>query len=167
MPDATGVPPVVEEKTDSMSDTRIKLRNLAEKLRKAEAKELSGAASSMSKTSMLDVSVIEKMHPEFHYRHVNMTDPQKVQFRKDRGYVPVSDEEGKEAGIAVRHGNELVLMKCAREVYDKKVEQQRAMNKARLVAHKAEVQGVAEGIVRQLKEQYGIDVPLNRLMVSE
>lgn len=171
MPGATESPVIPAEEAkqpaETTSETRQKLKALADKLRQAEAKEVSGAPSNMSRTRMLDVSVIEKMHPESHYRYVNMTDPQKVSLRKDRGYVPVTDEEAKEAGVAARHGNELVLMKCPREEFERRVELQKRVNKERLAAHKAEVQGVAESLVKQLKDQYGLDVPLNRLMVSE
>ena len=153
--------------TETTTETRTKLRALADKLRAAEAKEVLGAPSNMSRTQMLDVSIIEKMHPESHYRYVNMTDPQKVILRKNRGYEPVTDAEANEAGVAARHGSELVLMKCARSLYDTKVLQQKELNKARLVSHKTEVRGVIEGVARQLKDQYGIDVPLDRLMVSE
>lgn len=169
-PEGMGEPTTVKSNTastETTTETRMKLKALADKLRAAEAKEVLGAASNMSKTQMLDVSVIEKMHPESHYRYVNMTDPQKVILRKNRGYEPVTDAEANEAGVAARHGNELVLMKCTRGLYDDKVEQQRELNKARLVSHKTEVRGVIEGVAKQLKDQYGIDVPLDRLMVSE
>lgn len=168
MPDnTTASPKPPSEPTTSSADTRAQLKELADKLRRQEAKEVSGAASSMSKTRMLDVSTIEKMHPEWHYRYVNMTDPEKVRLRRDRGYVPVSDEEAKEADVVARHGNELVLMKCTQEEFRKREQQVKAMNKARLQAHKAEVRGVAERIVKVLKDEHGIDVPLERLMVSE
>lgn len=155
------------EPETSVSKTREAIKALSEKLRRQEAKTVAGAPGLEPKTRMLDVRSISEMNPDHHFRYVNVTDPEKVKLRRDRGYVPVSDEEAKEAGVSARHGNELVLMKVPRAEYNRRVEMLRALNQARLRAHKAEVAGAAEAIVRELRDKHGIDIPLERLLVEE
>jgi hypothetical protein len=155
------------EPESSREEMRKKITALADQLRRAEAKTVSGAGSQTPKQRLLSVSTIEKANPDWHYRYVNMTDPEKVKLRRDRGYVPVSDEEAKKFDIAARHGNDLVLMKIPRADHEKRLAELDAVNYARLNAHKAEVAGAAERIVRELKDKHGIDMDLNRFLVSD
>lgn len=157
-----------EEAKESTSDTKNRIKQLAEKLRKQEAQDVLGAPSRAPKTAMLsDAKVMDALDPEHHYRYVNITDPEKVKLRRDRGYVPVSDEQAAEAGIVARHGNELVLMKVPIAKFNERVSQFKALNEARLSAHKTEVQGIAMQLVKLLKDKHGIDVPLDRLLVTD
>lgn len=164
---APEIPVTTQKELDSRAATRDKIKKLQQALREREAKDVSGAASLTPKTQMLDAKAIEELHPEYHYRYVNITDPAKSTVRRNRGYVPVSDEEAKEANVAARHGSELVLMKIPRVAYDERVEQLEELNESRLNAHKVEVQRTAEALVRELKDKHGLDIPLERLLVSE
>lgn len=160
-------PPVTQSDIEKREATKAQIRRLQQELREREAKNVSGAASLTPKTQMLDAKAIEEQNPEYHYRYVNIMDPAKSKVRRNRGYVPVSDEEAQAAGVDVRHGSELVLMKIPREEFERREEELEALNKARLDAHKAEVQKAAEAIVRELKDQHGLDYPLDRVLVSE
>lgn len=146
--------------------TREAVKALSQKLRDTEAKNLSGAAPRSPRSGLLDIRELQAMHPEVHYRYVNMTDPQKVRGRRNRGYVPVTDEEAKEGGVDVRIGSELVLMKLPREEYERLVSEQKRINKERLKAHQSEATKAAEAIVRELKDKHGLDVPLERFLVT-
>lgn len=146
--------------------TRDAVKALSAKLRESEAKNISGAASRSPKAGTLDIRELQAAHPESHFRYVNMTDPQKVRGRRNRGYVPVTDEEAKECGVETRLGNELVLMKLPREEYERLVSEQKRINKERLKAHQSEAKAAAEAIVRELRDQHGLDVPLERFLVE-
>lgn len=147
--------------------TRDQIKELQQRLREKEAKDVSGAASLTPKQVMLDQREIAELNPDYHYRLVNTTDPNKAKIRRRQGYVPVSDEEATAAGVDNAIGTELRMMKIPREKHDKRVREIDELHKNRLAAHKTEVQSAAESIVRELKDKHGLDVPLDRLLVDE
>lgn len=152
--------------TEDAARTREAVKALSEKLRKAEAQNLSGAAPRSPRSSTLDIRELQAANPDWHYRYVNMTDPQKVRSRRNRGYVPVDDAEAKAHNAEVRAGNELVLMKLPKDEYDRRERELKEINKQRLKAHQSEATKVAEAIVRELKDQHGLDVPIERFLVK-
>lgn len=161
--ESQAVPPTEE----AQSRTREAIKALQEKLRRQEAKEVTGAVGMTPKTRMMDARAIEAQHPDRHFRYVNQTDPAKVQLRRDRGYEPVSEAEAAAAGVSARLGTELVLMSVPRQKFDEQVEKYKKAHEARLQAHKADVTKAAEAIVRELKDKHGLNVPMDRLLVDE
>lgn len=148
---------------------RERIHELRAQLAEKERKEVPGAMPMTPRADMLDVRAYEDMHPDQHVRFVNVTDPAKVQRRKRMGYVPVTEAEAKEAGIQenVRHGNEDMLMKIPEGKWREEVERIKKLSKERLKAHRAEVEREAESVIRALHDQYGIDIPLNRLLIVD
>jgi len=157
----------IAEPSSSAADTRAKLKALAESLKRKEETELPGAASRQPRAQLLDASTIELQQPDFRFHYVNSTDPSKVKLRRRMGYEPVTDKEAEEAGVDARLSDGSVLMKVPRPKFDQRVAQFKQMHEARLKAHKTDVTKIAESLVRELKDKYGVNVPLERLLISE
>lgn len=122
----------------------------------------SGAVPRTPKQLMLDASEIEKGDPEHKYRWVNVRDPQKAQARIMEGYTPIAEGEG---GRTL--GGALKLMKIPREVHLARIADQKREHKLRLNAHRTELENLAEGIARELRDRHGINVDAERILVSE
>jgi YesN/AraC family two-component response regulator len=154
------------EKPVTKADVKSALKNLADKLDKQEGQKRSGARSRLPKGRMLDASAIEKKDPEHYYRYENTDDPGKMQTQIDAGFEAVPEKECDEAGVRHQVG-ELRLIRQPMEDHEEEVRASKELNKRRLEAHKTEVYAAAESVQKELRDRYGMDIPLNRLLVDE
>ena len=167
MPDTSQVIPQKIEDT-SQEATRAKIKELSERLRRKEATEVDGAPGLEPKSRLLaGARIMSDQDPDHYYRYVNITDPTKVENRRDRGYVPVTEEEAKKTGTKQFLGKELSLFKIPREEYEKRERSKKELHQARLRAHKADVKRVAESVVRELRDTYGLDIDVERVLVDD
>jgi hypothetical protein len=148
------------------SDVKAALKNLTEKLNRQEGQKRSGAKSRSPKQRMLDARAIEEKDPEHYYRYENTDDPGKMQVQIDSGFEAVPEKECEDAGVRSQVG-ELRLIRQPIEDHEADVRAAKELNKRRLEAHKTEVYEAAESVQKELKDRYGMDVPLNRLLVDE
>jgi len=155
-----------EKKEPTRAETKAEIRRLAEKLRKMDAQKHSGAAHRLPKERMLDASAIEDKNPDSHFLYVNTDDPGNLQTHIEEGYVAISEDECKAAGVRQRVG-ETVLMKIPREEFEERVERQKEVAHSRLEAHKAEFKKEVEGVVRELRDRGYSDHEISRILVDE
>lgn len=149
-----------------MASKKDALNELAEKLKRQEAKKFLGAPSRTPKSRMLDASPLEQADPEHHYLYVNTEESGNLQGHLDDGYQAVPDEECRAAGVRQRVG-ELVLMRVPRQRYEEMVQHQREVARQRLEAHRAEYRGEIEAVVRELRDRGYSNHDLRRLLVDE
>lgn len=154
------------EQPVTKADVKSALKNLTDKLNKQEGQKRSGARSRMPKGRMLDARAIEEKDPEHYYRYENTDDPGKMQVQIDSGFETVPEKECDEAGVRAQVG-ELRLIRQPMEDHQEDVQRAKELNKRRLEAHKTEVLQAAESVQKELRDRYGMDVPLNRLLVDE
>lgn len=149
-----------------MTDGKKEIQKAIDALQHTENKESSGATPRLPKAQMLDATALEKKHPDKYFRYVTTRDPAKPQTRKADGFKRVDAKEAEEAGVNDQVGT-MILMEQPRGKHDERIAKQEARNKELLEAHNQEVEKVAEAIVRELRDKYSLDVPLNRLLVKE
>ena len=143
-----------------MSD---KPKAILDKLARVEATTGdSGAIPNTPKSMLLDASTLEKQNPNYKYRFVNIKDPNKAQRRLFEGYERVPEAEG---GRSL--GSEYALFRIPRTSFEARVARELARNKALLTAHRDEMEQVAESVAKVLRDQYGLDVSRNRILVEE
>lgn len=122
----------------------------------------SGAVPNTPKGHLLDLTEVQRKHPGKRVRFVNVANKEKAQKRTEvDGYERVPESEG---GKQV--GN-LVTMAIPRPVYEERVAKIAKMNKERMVAHNKEVERMAEGVARELRDRHGIQVDAERLVIKE
>lgn len=155
-----------EEQPTTRSDVKTALKTLTDKLNRQEGQKRSGARSRMPKARMLDASALEKKDPEHYYRYENTDDPGKMQVMMDQGFEAVPEKECEDAGVRHQVG-ETRLIRQPMEDHEADVRASKELNKRRLEAHKTEVYAAAESVQKELRDKYGLDVPLNRLLVDE
>jgi hypothetical protein len=155
-----------EEQPTTKSDVKAALKNLADKMNRQEGQKHSGARSRLPKGRMLDARAIEEKDPEHYYRYENTDDPGKMQVQIDSGFESVPEKECEDAGVRPQVG-ELRLIRQPMEDHQEDVRRAKELNKRRLTAHKTEVYQAAEAVQKELRDRYGMDVPLNRLLVDE
>ncbi len=154
------------EQPTTKSDVKAALKNLTDKLNRQEGQKRSGARSRTPKGRMLDARAIEEKDPAHYYRYENTDDPGKMQVKMDEGFESVPEKECEEAGVRAQVG-ELRLIRQPMEDHEEDVRASKELNKRRLEAHKTEVRQAAESVQKELRDKYGMDVPLNRLLVDE
>lgn len=154
------------EQPTTRADVKSALKNLTDKLNRQEGQKHSGARSRSPKARMLDASAIETKDPERYYRYENTDDPGKMQVRMDEGFETVPEKECEDAGVRSQVG-ELRLIRQPMEDHEADVRASKELNKRRLEAHKTEVREAAEAVQKELRDRFGMDVPLNRLLVDE
>lgn len=158
--------PEPEEQPQSKSELKAEIKRLAERLNHLEAKKHSGAAHRSPKERMLDASALEKKDVDHHYLYVNADDPGNLQAHLEDGYVAISEDECKKAGVRQRVG-ELVLTKIPQAEFEERIEAQKDVAKSRLEAHRAEFRKEIEGVVRELKDRGYSDHDISRILVDE
>lgn len=121
----------------------------------------SGAVPLTPKAMMLASDLPEK-HPDKHYRWVNVKDGQKAASRIMEGYERVAEGDG---GRSL--GGSLALFAIPREQYEARLERQQKLTIKQMDAHKSQMYRLAEGISRTLRDRHGLNVPVERLLVSE
>lgn len=153
---------MAEEPKEMSTAERIAERNkIVKDVKRLEEVSTPGANVLAPKQALLDARDVEAKRPDKRVRWVSLRNPDKMLARKSEGYSIVPESEG-----GRRLGDDLVLMEIDRKVYDARVARQEKMNKDRLKQHKTEMEGLAERMAKQLRDQ-GIDIDVNRLLVNE
>ena len=160
-----------KEKTDLAAETtqheklvaaRAEMKEAKDKLDRVEAKTEPGAPVMAPKARLLDASGLEKKNPNKYYRYGTLNNPDKLEVRTEaEGYKRVEV-----AGVKEKVGP-MVLLEQPRELHEQRVERQEKENKRRMEMHKRGAEETAEAIVKTLKDQHGIDVPIERFLINE
>lgn len=153
-----------EEKDKKFSDASPQ-SELVNQMKKLESVERttgsSGAVPLTPKAKLLDAAEAESMHPGKRLRWVNVQNVEKTQLRQSEGYerLPVA-EGGRQVG-------NLALFALPRQEYDRRVADVARRNNERLSAHKNEVENMAESVARALRDNHGIRVDAERIIIRE
>lgn len=135
-------PPTVQEALDA--------------LQRHEDLTVPGARSRMPKEMMMDAPEAREKHPDLHLRMVH---PQNMEARKLDGYRRLTSEEGGKE--LAGHGVLMGIPKAEAERRKKAIEKE---NADRLVAHKREAEGIAEGLARELRDRHGLNISAERIL---
>lgn len=146
----------------SVSEAKSNLDSLTKALNHLEAQQLSGAPTLTPKDVMLDLSDLKKQHPDKHFRWVNIKSPGAADMRRVNGYIRVPESEG-----GRQLGDELAIFACSQGNKDRQLANHKRLNEARLLAHKADVEKIADDIARELRDKHGIKVNAERLLITE
>lgn len=147
-----------EPATPSKAEAIAKILELKAQLKRQEATTgPSGAMSNAPTAQILDASGVSAANPDKRFRWVHVN---KAMRRQVEGYVRVPDVDG---GKQV--GN-LILMTLPREVYDARVAAIQRLNKDRLNAHVKEMEEAAEGLAKYLRDEKGINVRAEDILVK-
>jgi hypothetical protein len=131
-------------------------------LRRQEEKEVPGLRIRTPRQRILDASEVQAKHPDKHIRWVNIKDPEKAEARKEDGYKRLTSEEG---GRQI--GDQAALFAIPKEQAEEMRLAHQEENEMRLNAHKAEMRRAAEQGAKQLRDQAGLDVSAERLLIDE
>lgn len=146
----------------SRAEAIANIQAIREKLKRQEAiAGPSGADPNMRRADMLDASDVQALHPDKRIRWGSLRNEAKMQRRQAEGYERLSLADGG------RQVGNLVLMGVSREIYERKVEQDRQLRKERLRAHQTEVEKAAEGIAKALRDQHGVKIDARDFLISE
>lgn len=138
------------------------LKKMQEDLARTE--ETTGRAGAIPRTPkqmLLDAREIEEKDPEHHYRFVQTGDAQKAQGRILEGYRLVPEKDG---GRSI---GGLALMRIPRKKVEERIQRQNELSARRLTEHNVEMERLAEGMSKELRDRHGINVPPERLLVKE
>lgn len=149
-------------KQASAAEKKANLDLITRTLNEIEAKTLSGAPTLTPKEVLLDLSDLKAKYPDKVVRWVNVRAPGVADRRRLDGYIRLPESDG-----GRELAGEVAVFITSQRLHDVRVEKIKKMNKDRLHAHKAEVENIAEGIVRELRDRYGLRVPIERLLVNE
>lgn len=144
------------------ADRKAERDQIIKKLSRLEEKTTPGASDLSPKQALFDATDVQKRHPDKRVRWVSLKNPDKVLARKLEGYELMSEADG-----GRRLGEDSALAAISREKYEARVKRQEALAKARLSQHKTEMAALAEGLAKQLRDRHGIDIDVDRLLVSE
>jgi len=131
-------------------------------LRREEEKTVPGARVRTPRQQLVDARTVQAKHPDKHIRWVNIKDPQKVEERKNDGYVRLTSEEG---GKSI--GDQLALFAIPKEHASQRRREHAERAEMLLNAHKHEVRAAAEAAAKNLRDTTGIKVSANRLIIDE
>jgi hypothetical protein len=151
-----------QEKPKTGAEAKQVLDALTEALRKIEAQTLSGVAVLTPREVLLDLSDLQAKHPDRHFRWVNIQTPGTADRRRLDGYIRLPESEG-----GKEMGREVAVFVTTKRIHEQREARVKKMNRERLNAHKAEMENVAEGVVRELRDRYGLKLDLNRILVND
>lgn len=131
-------------------------------LRRQEEQEVPGLRIRTPRQRILDAREVQAKHPDLHIRWVNIKDPEKAESRKEDGYRRLTSDEG---GRQI--GDQAALFAIPKEQAVQRRQDIRDENLARLDAHKAAMRRAAEEGSKQLRDQAGLNVSAERLLIDE
>jgi hypothetical protein len=146
----------------SSQEKKATLDALSAALQHIEAQTLSGAAVLTPKEILLDLSDLQAKHPDKHFRWVNIRAPGVADRRRLDGYLRLPESDG-----GKELGGELAVFVTTKRLHEHRVAQHQKTTEERLQAHRAEVERIADGVARELRDKYGIKVDPSRLFVNE
>lgn len=135
---------------------------LKQTLEHVENQMFSGAPNLTPKDVLLDLSDLAAKHPEMHFRWVNIRAPGKADRRRLDGYIRLPASEG-----GRELGGEIAVFVTSKKIHESRVQRIKDLNKARLKAHRAEVENAVEAIAKELRDKYGLKVDPGRILVDE
>ena len=155
-----------------MSDEKPQAKTTAEKVQEMKQQKESldrlertsgpsGAVPLAPKQMLLDARKVEKDNPDKRYRWVNVQNAERAQLRQIQGYERVPAAKGG------RQVGNLALFAVNRQQYDQRVREIEKTNKDRLVAHQTEVERIADGVAKELRDRHGIKVDADRIFIKE
>lgn len=150
------------EKSAKAATAKESLDLLQETLRKVEAQTLSGAPDLTPKDVLLDLSDLQAKHPDMHFRWGNIKAPGKQQQRRLDGYIRLPESEG-----GRELGGEVAVFVTSKKIFEMRTERIKKLNKARLQAHRAEVEQAVESVAKELRDKYGLKIDTKRILVDE
>lgn len=133
-----------------------------EKLEQVERTTVPGLAIRTPRARVLDAREVQAKHPDKHVRWVNIKDPEKAEARKEDGYRRLTSEEG---GRQI--GDQAALFAIPKSQADAKNAAIKAENVARLDAHKGAMMRAAEEGAKALRDQAGLNVSAERLLIND
>lgn len=155
---------LAKEELDSQrrEENRQTLDNLDKALEHLENQQFSGAPNLTPKDVLLDLSDLQAAHPDKHFRWVNIRAPGKADRRRLDGYIrlPVSVGGKDLAG-------EVAVFVTSKKIFEAREQRIKDANKARLKAHRAEVERAVESIAKELRDKYGLKINPDRILVDE
>jgi len=138
------------------------LKAQRETLERIEEREVPGLRVRTPRARLLDARDVQSKHPDKTVRWVSIRDDEKAEARKEDGYQRLTSEEG---GRTV--GKELALFAIPKKEADRRIADLKHRNKTLLDAHKAAMQNEAESAVRYLRDQKGMRVSTEEVLISE
>jgi hypothetical protein len=155
---------LAKETLDSAKAVEAKqvLDNLEKALAHLEAQQLSGAPNLTPKDVLLDLSDLKAQHPDKVFRWVNIKAPGKADRRRLDGYIRLPESVG-----GRELGGEIAIFVTTRKVFEAREQRIKDLNKARLKAHRAEVERAVESIAKELRDKYGLKVDPSRILVDD
>lgn len=138
------------------------LKKQREAVDRVEEKEVPGVRVRTPRARMLDAREVQAKHPDKHIRWVSTRDDEKAEARKEDGYTRLTSEEG---GKSI--GKELALFSIPKKEAEARIQDQKDKNQVLLNAHKVAMQNEAESAARFLRDQKGMKVSAEELLISE
>lgn len=129
----------------------------AELRRQAMTSGPSGAMPNAPTGVILDASAVQELNPDSRIRWVHA---KKAQRRQVEGYVRVPEVEGG------RTAGDLILMALPRAEYEARVNRIQKLNADRLDAHNKEMETAAESIAKHLRDNHGVNVKAEQILVK-
>ena len=147
-----------------MSELTAKASNRKVKadLERQEETSYGGLAPRSQKQSLIDTKKIARRFPERHFRY---TRKDRVEALGDMGYVQVSTEDAKAAGMSVVRA-ELVLMSCAKADHTSRRNMLEIENRRRLGASRGQFQVAVADEEREMRDA-GVLSPGQSLLVTD
>jgi len=141
---------------------KARLDLLSETLKHIEAQTLSGVAVLTPKDILLDLSDLQKAHPDRHFRWVNIKAPGNADRRRLNGYIRLPEADG-----GRQLGGEVAVFVTTQRIHQQHEAEIKKANKQRLNAHRAEVENAVEAVARELRDKYGLKIDSERILVDE
>jgi len=143
------------EDKPSKAEVIARIQAMKDQLKRMEATTgPSGAVPNTPSAIILDASEVQTKDTDHRIRWVSVA---KADRRRAQGYVRVPEAELPQGFGPAQRGN-LILMKLPREEYEKRVAEIKRQTKDRLTVHNREVEQVAEGMAKMLRDNHGINV---------
>jgi len=131
-------------------------------LDRIEEKEVPGVRVRTPRAKMLDIREVQAKHPDKHLRWVSIREDEKAEARKEEGYTRLTAEEG---GRQI--GKELVLMGIPKSLANERIRDQEERNAQLLDAHKTAMRAEAESAARYLRDNKGLKINADEVLISE
>ena len=144
------------------AEAKSTLDNLSAALEHLENQQFSGAPNLTPKDVLLDLSDLQAQHPDKFFRWVNIKAPGKADRRRLDGFIRLPESVG-----GRELGGEVAIFVTSRKIHEAREQRIKDLNKARLKAHRAEVENAVEAIAKELRDKYGLKINPDRILVDE
>jgi len=150
------------KETPSKAEVIAKIQAMKAELKRLEASTgSSGAVPNTPSAMILDANGVQASHPEKRLRWVSVN---KAQRRQMEGYVRVPESELPEGFGTAARGN-LILMMLPREKYEERVAEIKKRTQERLTMHVKEMENEAEALSKYLRDNRGIKMSAEEILL--